>query len=161
MQQPMRLAPHDECNTTISCELEQLKHENVLLCSGTLPPSDQDHELKVVYRCLSKAEHGWNYAHQQHDGSHLADASNTFSCSVTQLVRGWTVAPIRSYTLSTPTSSKTLNSRRGQQQSPPLSNRFRCCSFRHDPHPQTCHTPFRDSGNEASIRVPRMFHSHV
>jgi hypothetical protein len=25
----------------------------------------------------------------------------------------------------------------------------------------SCHTPFRDSGNEASIRVPRMFHSHV
>jgi hypothetical protein len=25
----------------------------------------------------------------------------------------------------------------------------------------TYHTPFRDSGNEASIRVPRMFHSHV
>jgi hypothetical protein len=24
-----------------------------------------------------------------------------------------------------------------------------------------CHTPFRDSRNEASIRVPRMFHSHV
>jgi hypothetical protein len=24
-----------------------------------------------------------------------------------------------------------------------------------------CHTPFRDSGNETSIRVPRMFHSHV
>jgi hypothetical protein len=24
-----------------------------------------------------------------------------------------------------------------------------------------CQTPFRDSGNEASIRVPRMFHSHV
>jgi hypothetical protein len=24
-----------------------------------------------------------------------------------------------------------------------------------------CHTPFRDSGNEASICVPRMFHSHV
>jgi hypothetical protein len=24
-----------------------------------------------------------------------------------------------------------------------------------------CHTPFRDSGNEASIRMPRMFHSHV
>jgi hypothetical protein len=24
-----------------------------------------------------------------------------------------------------------------------------------------CHIPFRDSGNEASIRVPRMFHSHV
>jgi hypothetical protein len=24
-----------------------------------------------------------------------------------------------------------------------------------------CHFPFRDSGNEASIRVPRMFNSHV
>jgi hypothetical protein len=27
--------------------------------------------------------------------------------------------------------------------------------------PKMCHTPFRDSGNEASIRVPRMFKSHV
>jgi hypothetical protein len=26
---------------------------------------------------------------------------------------------------------------------------------------EICHTPFRDSGNEASIRVPRMFKSHV
>jgi hypothetical protein len=25
----------------------------------------------------------------------------------------------------------------------------------------TCHTPFRDSGNEASIHVPKMFNSHV
>jgi hypothetical protein len=24
-----------------------------------------------------------------------------------------------------------------------------------------CHTPFRENGNEASIRVPRMFKSHV
>jgi hypothetical protein len=24
-----------------------------------------------------------------------------------------------------------------------------------------CHTPFRDSGNEASIRVPRMCYSHI
>jgi hypothetical protein len=29
------------------------------------------------------------------------------------------------------------------------------------PATHACHTPFRDSGNEASIRVPRMFHSHV
>jgi hypothetical protein len=28
-------------------------------------------------------------------------------------------------------------------------------------HVKSCHTPFRDSGNEASIRVPRLFHSHV
>jgi hypothetical protein len=25
----------------------------------------------------------------------------------------------------------------------------------------TCHTPFREIGNEASIRVPRMFKSHA
>jgi ribonuclease HI len=25
----------------------------------------------------------------------------------------------------------------------------------------TCHTPFRERGNEASIRVPRMFKSHA
>jgi hypothetical protein len=25
----------------------------------------------------------------------------------------------------------------------------------------TCHTPFQEGGNEASIRVPRMFKSHV
>jgi hypothetical protein len=29
-------------------------------------------------------------------------------------------------------------------------------------HPSSsCHTPFQDSGNEASIHVPRMIHSHV
>jgi hypothetical protein len=27
--------------------------------------------------------------------------------------------------------------------------------------PNKCHNPLRDSGNEASIRVPRMFHSHI
>jgi hypothetical protein len=26
---------------------------------------------------------------------------------------------------------------------------------------RTCHTPFQERGNEASIRVPRMFKSHV
>jgi hypothetical protein len=26
---------------------------------------------------------------------------------------------------------------------------------------EKCHTPFRERGNEASIRVPRMFKSHV
>jgi hypothetical protein len=25
----------------------------------------------------------------------------------------------------------------------------------------TCHTPFREIGNEASLRVPRMFKSHA
>jgi hypothetical protein len=60
----MRLVAYNECNTIISRELEQLKHENALLYSSTLPPSDQDHELKVAYRHLSKAKHGWNYARQ-------------------------------------------------------------------------------------------------
>jgi hypothetical protein len=31
----------------------------------------------------------------------------------------------------------------------------------HDLKATYCHTPFQDGGNETSIRVPRMFHSHV
>jgi hypothetical protein len=64
MQQRMRLTTYDEHNTSISHELEQLKQENALFHSGTLPPSDQDHELKVAYRCLSEAKHVWNYTCQ-------------------------------------------------------------------------------------------------
>jgi hypothetical protein len=40
---------------------EELRCENTILCSGTLPPLDQDHELRVVYYRLSEAEHGWHY----------------------------------------------------------------------------------------------------
>jgi hypothetical protein len=64
VQQHMCLAAYNEHNTTISNELEQLKHKNALLHSGTLPPSDQDCELKVAYHHLREAEHGWNYARQ-------------------------------------------------------------------------------------------------
>jgi cell division protein FtsB len=64
LQQRMRLTAYDEHNTSISRELEQLIHENALLHSGTLPPSDQDREWKVTYHRISEAEHGWNYAHQ-------------------------------------------------------------------------------------------------
>jgi hypothetical protein len=60
----MRLATYHDCNTTISRYFEQLKHENALLHSGTLPPFDQDHGLNVAYCCLCEAEHGWNYARQ-------------------------------------------------------------------------------------------------
>jgi hypothetical protein len=70
MQQHMRFTAYNEHNTTISHELEQLKQENALLHSGTLPPSDQDQELKVAYRCLSEAKHGWNCTRQQLDTSH-------------------------------------------------------------------------------------------
>jgi hypothetical protein len=37
--------------------IEELRHANVILCSGTPPPSDQDRELQVTYRRLSEAEH--------------------------------------------------------------------------------------------------------
>jgi hypothetical protein len=40
MQQRMHLTAYNEHNTFISRELEQLKLENALLRSGTLPPSD-------------------------------------------------------------------------------------------------------------------------
>jgi hypothetical protein len=71
MQQHMRLTTYNERNTTISHKLEQLKHENALIRSCTLPLSDQDRELKVTYRCLSKAEHGWNYNQKQLDTTHV------------------------------------------------------------------------------------------
>jgi hypothetical protein len=38
-----------------------MRHENAILCSGARPPSEQDHELQVVYCRLSNAEHGWNH----------------------------------------------------------------------------------------------------
>jgi hypothetical protein len=41
-----------------------------------------------------------------------------------------------------------------------LKNRMIVSSPGGDMHPK-CHTPFRERGNEASIRVPRMFKSHV
>jgi hypothetical protein len=46
---------------------EQLRHENAILRSGTLPPSEHDRVLQVVYCCLSEVEHGWHYFCQQLD----------------------------------------------------------------------------------------------
>jgi hypothetical protein len=69
MQQRMHLTAYNEHNTIISHELEQLKQENVLLHSGTLPPLNQDCELKVVYHHLKEAEHGWNYTRQRLDAA--------------------------------------------------------------------------------------------
>jgi hypothetical protein len=60
----MCLTAYEEHATTTSHELERLRHENAILHSGALLPSEQDHELKVAYRCLNEAEHGWNYTHQ-------------------------------------------------------------------------------------------------
>jgi alpha-D-ribose 1-methylphosphonate 5-triphosphate synthase subunit PhnH len=48
---------------------EELRQENAILHSGTLPPSDQDRELHVTYRHLSEAEHGWHSFRQQLDAA--------------------------------------------------------------------------------------------
>jgi hypothetical protein len=40
---------------------EELRHENAILHSGTLPPSNQDRELQVMYCCHREAEHRWHY----------------------------------------------------------------------------------------------------
>jgi multidrug resistance efflux pump len=56
-------------HTTARTVILQLKCENDLLHSDTVPPSDQDQELKVVYHCLSDAEHAWHYIRQQLDAS--------------------------------------------------------------------------------------------
>jgi hypothetical protein len=57
------MATYDECHIATSHELTQLKCENDLLRGGTIPPSDQDWELRVVYCHLSEAEHAWHYIH--------------------------------------------------------------------------------------------------
>jgi hypothetical protein len=49
---------------------DELRHENAILRSGTLPPSDKDCELHVAYNRLSEAEHGWHYFRQQLDVAH-------------------------------------------------------------------------------------------
>jgi hypothetical protein len=57
----MRLTAYEESATTAAREIERLRHENAVLCSGARPPSEMDCELHEVYRRLSDAEHGWNY----------------------------------------------------------------------------------------------------
>jgi hypothetical protein len=63
------MATYEEHHIVTSRELAQLKCENDLLHGGTVPPIDQDQELKVVYRHLSEAEHAWHYICQQLDAS--------------------------------------------------------------------------------------------
>jgi hypothetical protein len=61
MQQRMRLLAYDESATAATGEIVRLGHENAILRNGVRPSSEQDHELKEVYRRLSNAEHGWNH----------------------------------------------------------------------------------------------------
>jgi hypothetical protein len=55
--QRLCMATYEECHISTARELAQLKYKNDLLCGGTIPPSEQDWELKVAYRRLSEAEH--------------------------------------------------------------------------------------------------------
>jgi predicted RNase H-like nuclease (RuvC/YqgF family) len=61
IQQRTRLMAYKESATAATDEIERLRHESAILCSGVCPPSEQDRELKEVYRRLGNAEHGWNH----------------------------------------------------------------------------------------------------
>jgi predicted RNase H-like nuclease (RuvC/YqgF family) len=61
MQQRAHLTAYKESAIAATGKIERLRHENAILRSGVRPPSEQDHELKEVYRHLSNAKHGWNH----------------------------------------------------------------------------------------------------
>jgi hypothetical protein len=61
MQQRTCLMVYKKSATAATGEIEWLRHENAILHSGVRPPSEQDRELKEVYRRLGNAEHGWNH----------------------------------------------------------------------------------------------------
>jgi hypothetical protein len=61
MQQHTHLTAYKESATAATREIERLRHENPILCSGAGPLLEQDRELQEVYRRLSNAEHGWNH----------------------------------------------------------------------------------------------------
>jgi hypothetical protein len=61
MLQRTHLMAYKESATTATREIERLRHENAILCSGACPPLEQDRELQEVYGRLSDAEHGWNH----------------------------------------------------------------------------------------------------
>jgi uncharacterized protein YktB (UPF0637 family) len=63
------MAACEEHYTATSRELTQLKCKNDHLRGGTVPPSQQDRELKVAYRRLSDAKHACHYIRQQLDAS--------------------------------------------------------------------------------------------
>jgi hypothetical protein len=60
---------YKEIATTATCEIERLRHENGILRSGARPPSEQDREVKEVYRRLGNGEHGWNHTHMLLDST--------------------------------------------------------------------------------------------
>jgi hypothetical protein len=94
MQQRTRLTAYKESATAAACEIERLRHENAILCSGACPPSKQDRELQEVFRRLSDAEHGWNYTRMLLNITHeevetvptgLSTLSTTWRCMTLRL----------------------------------------------------------------------------
>jgi hypothetical protein len=77
MQQRTRLTAYKESSTAATCEIERLRHENAILHSGARPPSEQDRELKEVYRHLGNAKHGWNHSHMLLDITHQEVETHT------------------------------------------------------------------------------------
>jgi hypothetical protein len=63
-QQCLCMTACEERYTITSWELAQLKCENDVLHGGTVPPSEEDQELKVAYHRLSDTKHAWHYIHQ-------------------------------------------------------------------------------------------------
>jgi FtsZ-binding cell division protein ZapB len=97
MQQCMRLMTYKESATAAICEIERLRHENAMLRSGARPPSEQDRELKEVYRRLGNTKHGWNHTRMLLDISReelethahgLSTLSTTWRCRMLSLRRG-------------------------------------------------------------------------
>jgi predicted RNase H-like nuclease (RuvC/YqgF family) len=70
MQQRMHLMAYKESATAATREIERLRHENAILCSGAHPLLEQNRELQEVYRHLSNAEHGWNHTRMLLDITH-------------------------------------------------------------------------------------------
>jgi hypothetical protein len=70
MQQCTRLTAYKESVTAATHEIERLRHENVILCSGACPPSEQDRELQEVYHRLSNVEQAWNHTRMLLDITH-------------------------------------------------------------------------------------------
>jgi hypothetical protein len=99
LQHCLYMAAYEEHHISNSCELTQWKRENDLPRGGTIPPSEQDRELKVMYHRLSEAEY----------------ACTTFVSSLMHPMRWWMSVPTQSYTSSMRTSSGTLSSWSGQR----------------------------------------------
>jgi hypothetical protein len=66
----MHLTAYEESATSTAQEIEGLRHENAILCSGPRPPSELDYELQEVYCRLSGTEHGWNHTRMLLDIAH-------------------------------------------------------------------------------------------